>query len=611
MNARFQKGLHFSLQTILILLLFGFRAQGRVYVITDTTDSTRMGSLRGAIIDANRHGGKNTIILGQSGFHDFVGHRSNHVRNQQQQWIFHLTISGADEDAARTGDLDITRGDLTIIGANSDVTIDATGLGDRVFQVFPRARLTLEDLTITGGTAPGNNYGYIWAGEAGGAIYSAGTLSLGNCVITNSSSGGDGGGIYSSGPLTMNNSIVVGNSTGIGATGGSGGGIKNDGTCFLTDCVISENHSGPGDGPYDPAGAGGWGGNGGGIYNSGSIVLVNCRVNSNVSGQGGSGGDPSGTINGNPPGGWGGPGGSGAGIYNNGQMQLYASTIYSNLCGNGGNGDSSSRGGNAGAGGSGAGIFNAGKLSLNASTISQNLCGTGGMGGGGTFGGFLSIPPTIGGTGGGGGGIYNAGSLDLTSCTIVLNQTGVGGTGGNSRSFGDPPTNAATGGQGGDGGGILNTANGTVVMRNTLVAFDLANVGGAGGTNTDYYQSTGPIGNSGVDGIGSDLAGDFTSQGFNLISVADGSSGFVEGVNADQVGTVVSPIDPLIGPLQMNGGFTPTHALLPGSPAIDQGNSFLIHTDQCGRRRPYDFSSIPNASGGDGSDIGAFELEEE
>ena len=48
-------------------------------------------------------------------------------------------------------------------------------------------------------------------------------------------------------------------------------------------------------------------------------------------------------------------------------------------------------------------------------------------------------------------------------------------------------------------------------------------------------------------------------------------------------------------------------ALLPGSPAIDQGKSFGITTDQRGRARPYDFPAIPNAGGGDGSDIGAFE----
>jgi hypothetical protein len=58
----------------------------------------------------------------------------------------------------------------------------------------------------------------------------------------------------------------------------------------------------------------------------------------------------------------------------------------------------------------------------------------------------------------------------------------------------------------------------------------------------------------------------------------------------------------------MNGGPTPTHALLSGSPAIDQGNSFGVHTDQRGHHRPYNYTAIPNAPGGDGSDIGAFEM---
>jgi hypothetical protein len=48
--------------------------------------------------------------------------------------------------------------------------------------------------------------------------------------------------------------------------------------------------------------------------------------------------------------------------------------------------------------------------------------------------------------------------------------------------------------------------------------------------------------------------------------------------------------------------------LLPGSPAIDQGKSAGRTADQRGHHRPHDFSAIPNASGGDGSDIGAFEL---
>jgi hypothetical protein len=589
------------LVVFVILFLFGLQAQARIYVVTDTRDTIKVTSLRGAILDANHHGGNNTIILGQ----------------QRRRLTYRLTLSGADEDAARTGDLDITRGNLTITGASSNVVIDATGLGDRVFQVFPRASLTLENLTITGGTAPGNGDSFLESGESGGAIYNAGSLKLENCIIIGNASGGgnesmmwngfgtsggDGGGIYSSGTLTMNNCIVAGNSSGAGADGaggGNGGGIKNDGTGILTDCVISENQSGPN------------GGNGGGLSNSGKIILNNCIISSNATGQGSSEGQVYLLV---PPSGWSGPGGNGAGIYNEGQMQLAFCTVDGNSCGDGGEGGASAftPGIKAGTGGSGAGIFNTGKLSLNTSTISGNLCGNGGAGGSGAFYGIYigAIFPGSGGAGGAGGGIYNAGSLDLTSCTIALNQTGVGGDGGNSLSFNDPSAVAASGGQGGDGGGILNDTSSTnVTVRNTLIALNLINAGGPGGTNTDYYQTTEQVGNSGADGIGFDVAGDFTSQKFNLIGMADGSTGYVNGVNADHVGSILSPIDPLIGPLQFNGGPTPTHALLPGSPAIDQGNSFGIHNDQRGHHRPYNYSLIPNALGGDGSDIGAFEMD--
>src|SRR5690606_34155403 len=65
-------------------------------------------------------------------------------------------------------------------------------------------------------------------------------------------------------------------------------------------------------------------------------------------------------------------------------------------------------------------------------------------------------------------------------------------------------------------------------------------------------------------------------------------------------------LDPMIGPLQNNGGPTFTHALLIGSPAQDKGNSPGVITDQRGYGRPHDNASISNAA--DGSDIGAFEM---
>jgi len=88
---------------------------------------------------------------------------------------------------------------------------------------------------------------------------------------------------------------------------------------------------------------------------------------------------------------------------------------------------------------------------------------------------------------------------------------------------------------------------------------------------------------------GGDCSGDgaITSEGYNLDS--DGTCGFTgEGD--------LSNTDPLLGPLQDNGGPTLTHALLAGSPAIDGGNPAgctdplgnPLTTDQRGELRPAD-----------------------
>jgi hypothetical protein len=57
--------------------------------------------------------------------------------------------------------------------------------------------------------------------------------------------------------------------------------------------------------------------------------------------------------------------------------------------------------------------------------------------------------------------------------------------------------------------------------------------------------------------------------------------------------------DPRLGPLTDNGGPTPTMVLLPGSPAIDAGNTALAPaTDQRGAPRPFGLAA----------NIGAFEF---
>jgi hypothetical protein len=100
--------------------------------------------------------------------------------------------------------------------------------------------------------------------------------------------------------------------------------------------------------------------------------------------------------------------------------------------------------------------------------------------------------------------------------------------------------------------------------------------------------------------VAPDFSGNFTSASHNLLS--DGTGSNLMPANPDPNGNIVgsssSPIDPLLGPLQNNGGPTQTQALLAGSPAIDAGTSVgAPKKDQRGVAR------------GSPPDIGAYEVE--
>ena len=92
----------------------------------------------------------------------------------------------------------------------------------------------------------------------------------------------------------------------------------------------------------------------------------------------------------------------------------------------------------------------------------------------------------------------------------------------------------------------------------------------------------------------------FVSLGHNLDS--DGTSGLANGVNGDIVGSTAAVINPVIGPLDDNGGPTFTHALLPGSPALNTGSC----TDDSGAPLLIDQRTFPRPHT-NGCDIGAFE----
>lgn len=94
-----------------------------------------------------------------------------------------------------------------------------------------------------------------------------------------------------------------------------------------------------------------------------------------------------------------------------------------------------------------------------------------------------------------------------------------------------------------------------------------------------------------------------TSLGNNLVGVSGATVGFVA---SDLLNVAAG-----LGPLADNGGPTPTHALLPGSPAIDAGQACVLDrscaSDNLASNLTADQRGSPRPRGL-GVDIGAFEL---
>lgn len=221
-----------------------------------------------------------------------------------------------------------------------------------------------------------------------------------------------------------------------------------------------------------------------------------------------------------------------------------------------------------------------------------------------------------------GGGIANGktqpsldGNLTVLNSTISNNTNADGGNGaaaidmeGNGTMTIDNSTISQNTSINSDTTGGIGVYGGTATISHSTITGNTASGEGGGGADS---QSPGQIsvfdtiiaGNSG--GNGGDIAFDFISLGHNLIgnnssnSTHSQPSGFVDGQNGDQVGTGSAPINAKLGPVADNGGPTPTNALVPGSPAIDQGdNANAPATDQRGLAR-----IVNNII-----DIGAFEF---
>ncbi|MBN1976210.1 MAG: DUF11 domain-containing protein [Anaerolineae bacterium] len=420
--------------------------------------------------------------------------------------------------------------------AANPTTVDAQGLGRAMVIAGPTTVVTVENLRLTGGRA-----------TAGGGIFSDGTLILMRTVVfDNLARGTDGA-----------NSNTYGVPTG-GGNGGFGGGIYNAGTLTVMMSTLANNQAIGGTGGGDSGGglAGGGGGGaglGGSIFNdtSATVSILDSTLSGNLA-QGGDGGYAA--VGG------GAGGGLGAGVFNNqGAVSIGNSTLSGNQA-NGGNGGYSTGGGASGTGGNGA--FGQGGQGA-------HFGGAGGFGGGGGGGGGAGGTNGAGGFGGSAGGgdggsgysgaIFNhgTGTLLLDNTTLAANQAnyGLGG-----RFYNVPGS--------GIGGGIYADATSAVTLKNTIIAQN---------TTTNSYP---------------DVSGIFISQGYNLIGNTSGGSGFIS--------SDLQNIAPLLGPLADNGGDTQTHALLPGSPAIDAGTcAGAPAADQRGVARPQ----------GAGCDIGAYEAQ--
>ena len=265
-------------------------------VFTDGTDATALGNevvrtsagkvtLRAAIQEANALAGDDAIELG-------VG-------------TYVLTLGGVQEDFALSGDLDI-RQNLTIRGKGAGQTIiDASGLPaaqrDRLFQIMAGATLTLQGVTLLGGSVLGS--------QDGGAILNSGTLDLSDSTIGTTDatlvatkgnrSQDDAGAILNAGTAKITRTTIAGNTA--TATGGA---IRNTGTLNLTNSTLSGNTStGHGGGLINVAGGNATlegvtisgnrsnSGAGGGIRNDGTLRLINDTIanNRSLATQGGAG----------------------------------------------------------------------------------------------------------------------------------------------------------------------------------------------------------------------------------------------------------------------------------------------------------------------------------
>ena len=349
----------------------------------------------------------------------------------------------------------------------------------------------------------------------------------------------------------------------VGSSAGSA--INNSGTLFVNNCVFTNNQS--------------TNSFGGAIFNGGRMTIVSSLIVGNNAQLGG-------------------------GIYSTGDLVIAQSTLIKNTAFGGNGAPGYSQGGGGGGGMGGSLLAYSGIVHITNSTfvnnrtyggnpgISSGIYWGGGSGGGvnGGSGGGATVqyyPPaygvgygSAGGFGGGGGGAGVNSSVNISG--------GLGGFGGGA---------AGSGGSGFGGAILVNTDVIIDIVNSTIISNNCYGSGTGLGLGGGIYNNFGKVTilNTIIAGnitttSSPDLIGSFNSLGNNLIGNNEGTSGLslldFQNVSAN------------LGPLQNNGGPTPTCAELPDSPSILGGTGTGAPLfDQRGISRP------PDAV-----DIGAFQF---
>jgi hypothetical protein len=468
--------------------------------------------------------------------------------------VIDLTALACSTITLTSGALAISADDVTINGPGRDLLAIDGGNTDRVIHHSSYyGTLTLDGLTIRNGSYTYDGPGVYASAAPGGCILAQHNLTITNSSIEHCSASGksvSGAAVDAWGGLVMTDSTISGatataDSTDISAT--IYGGVVSAAVAYLTnstisDAIVSASSTGAFSGLF-----------GGGLFAMYGMVLTDSTVtgiSSHVTAakdayaKGGGIGSPTTII-------------------------MSGSTISNNVVhGTPGFGSSGQYIYSSAIGGGGVYLMSIPRgipvaSTITNSTISGNAAICDGVPGAYTLG------------GGGGLSTWSAVQVAITNSTLSGNSTNL------------------------DGGGIYTRHLGSVSLANATITDNTAPDGSGISANGDsspfdlVTDSSIIAGNHAPDGSSTtDIVTIHAISGaHNLIGSANAA------LPADTLGG-----DPLLAPLADNGGATQTHALLPGSPAIDSGsNPGNLATDQRGGT----YARVVGAA----ADIGAFELQ--